>query len=142
MKSQNNSCEGEIEDFVGTHLFAAVCDTSIALPTGFRWPHAGCSVRLRGRKNLKLQNLHIRQPLTNCVLVHLVCCMTQPRPWTGVDKEGSEPRAGGEVVEGRPEDHRIADSNWCHSRVSGGTLHAPVSRLYVSGHGARPSTGD
>lgn len=68
--------------------------------------------------------------------------MTSPHPCTGFDKEGSQPRAGGEVVEGRSQDHRIADSNRRHSRVPGGTLHASVSRVHVSGHGSRPSAGD
>ena len=58
LNEKNNSCR-EIEDFfVGTHL----CNHCVILvilrfarATGFIWPYAGYTSRIRGRQNLKLQ---------------------------------------------------------------------------------------
>lgn len=63
-------------------------------------------------------------------------------PPTGVDKEGSQPRTCGEVVQSWPEDHGIADSYRRHPRIPSGALHASVSSVHVSRYGSRPSTGD
>ena len=46
-----------MEDFVETSSLQAVCDTSIARTTGFKWFHAGNTVvRIGGAKHLDLMN--------------------------------------------------------------------------------------
>lgn len=60
---------------------------------------------------------------------------------TGADQEGRQPRASGQVVQGRPQDHRVSDSHRRHAGVPRRALHAAVCRIDVPGHGPRPSTG-
>ena len=68
--------------------------------------------------------------------------LPSPRhPPTGADQAGRQPRAGGQVVQGRPEDHRVSDSHRCHAGVPRGALHAAVCGIDVSGHGSCPSAG-
>lgn len=64
-----------------------------------------------------------------------------PPPDTGANQEGRQPRAGGQVVQSRPQDHRVSDSHRRHAGVPRGALHAAVRRIDVPGHGPRPSTG-
>lgn len=59
----------------------------------------------------------------------------------GADQEGRQLGACSEMVQGRPQNHRVSDSHRGDARVPRGTLHAAVRGVDVSGHGPCSAAG-
>lgn len=59
----------------------------------------------------------------------------------GVDQEGRQLGACSKVVQGRPQNHRVADPHRGYPGVPSRTLHAAIRGLNVPGHGPRATAG-